>query len=228
MNSIAENLIKIQERIARAAARSGRTQEEICLVAVSKTQPAEVIRQALAAGATDLGENYVQEAEEKFAGIPHAGVTLHFIGHLQKNKAGKAATLFDVVQSIDHIALAQALGRRAGMAGKQLDVLLEVNVSGEESKFGVAPEGTLDLAAEVMQIEGLRLRGLMGMGPLRGDERATRKSFQQLKRLFDALPAEYRQVLSMGMTGDFEAAIEEGSTMVRIGTGIFGPRQMRN
>lgn len=228
MSRIAENLINIQERIARAAARSGRPQEEIRLVAVSKTQPAEAIREAIAAGVTDLGENYVQEAEEKFAGIPRSGVALHFIGHLQKNKAGKAAALFEMVQAIDHVALAQALGRRAGMVGRQLDVLLEVNISGEESKFGVAPEGALDLAAEVARIEGLRLRGLMGMGPLRGDERATRKSFQQLKRLFDALPPEHRQVLSMGMTGDFEAAIEEGSTMVRIGTGIFGPRQIRN
>lgn len=228
VSTIAENLNSVRNRIAAAAAKSGRREEEIRLIAVSKTQPIEAIREALAAGARELGENYVQEAEEKLAGLEPGTAIRHFIGHLQKNKAGKAAALFEMVQCVDDLELAQALGRRAELLGKRLDVLLEVNISGEVSKFGVSPERTLALAEAVAPISGVRLCGLMGIGPLQGDERAVRESFRRLRGLFEQLPAEHRLVLSMGMTGDFEAAIEEGSTMVRIGTGIFGPRQKRD
>lgn len=228
VSTIAENLISVRRRIACAAEKSGRREEEIRLVAVSKTQPIEAVLEAVAAGVGELGENYVQEAEEKLAGLTTGAAVRHFIGHLQKNKAGKAAALFDMVQCVDQIELAQALGRRAELLGKRLDVLLEVNISGEESKFGVSPERTLDLAAAVAPVPGVKLCGLMGIGPLQGDERAVRESFRRLRRLFEQLPPEHRQVLSMGMTGDFEAAIDEGSTMVRIGTGIFGPRQRRD
>ena len=210
--------------MARAAERTGRRPEEIRLIAVTKTQPATRVREALEAGVTDVGENYVQEAETKLAELGSITATRHLIGHLQRNKAGKAAALFDVVQTVDSVELASALGRRAGLLSRALDVLLEVNISGEESKFGVAPARALDLAAEVADIEGIRLQGLMGIGPLGGSEAATRKCFQALRRLFEELPEQHRRVLSMGMTGDFELAIAEGSTMVRIGTGIFGAR----
>lgn len=225
MRTIAENLREVEERIARAAERSGRRAGEIRLVAVSKTQPLEAIREALAAGAREIGENYVQEAEGKLPALAGEPVVRHFIGHLQKNKAGKAAALFDLVQTVDSAELAQALGRRALGVGKVLDILIEVNISGEASKFGVAPERAVDLAAEVAVVPGIRLQGLMGIGPLAPGEDAARNSFRRLASLFERLPPEHRQVLSMGMTGDFETAIAEGSTMLRIGTGIFGARR---
>ncbi len=224
MNRIAENLSVIRQRIAAAAARSGRPAEAVTLVAVTKTHPAGLVREALAAGVTEIGENYVQEAEAKFAELGTFRARRHLLGHLQRNKAGKAATLFDVVQSVDSVELARALGRRAESLGRRLEVLVEVNISGEAAKFGAGPEQALDLAAAVADIPGLELRGLMGIGPLDGDAAAARKCFRQLAGLFRELPTEYRHVLSMGMTGDFEPAIEEGSTMVRIGTAIFGAR----
>jgi pyridoxal phosphate enzyme (YggS family) len=225
VRTIAENLRDVQDRVARAAERRGRRAEEIRLVAVSKTQPVERIREAIAAGAGEIGENYVQEAETKLPQLEGQPVVRHFIGHLQKNKAGKAVALFDLVQTVDSVELAQALGRRALAIEKTLDVLIEVNISGEASKFGVAPERAVDLAAEVAAIPGLRLQGLMGIGPLAPGEAAERNSFRLLASLYEKLPAEHRQVLSMGMTGDFETAIAEGSTMLRIGTGIFGARR---
>ena len=225
MSTIAEYLIGVRERIFRAAEKTGRSGEEIRLVAVTKTQPVEAIREAVAAGVGELGENYVQEAERKLAALGPIPAVKHLIGHLQRNKAGKAAALFDVVQSVDGMELARALGRRAELLGRTLDALIEVNISGEAAKFGVPPERALDLAGAVREVPGLRLRGLMGIGPLGGDERAARRSFQRLAHLYGQLPAEHRQVLSMGMSADFEAAIGEGSTMVRIGTGIFGARR---
>jgi len=225
LNLLAENLIVIHQRIARAAVRAGRKPDEIRLVAVTKTQPAAVVREAIEAGAREIGENYVQEAEAKLGELGPIPATRHLIGHLQRNKTGKAAALFDVVQSVDSLELARALGRRAEALGKRLEILLEVNISGEASKFGVPPEAALDLAGQVVTVSGLEFKGLMGIGPLSGDERETRRSFQLLARLWEKLPAEHRQVLSMGMTGDFEWAIAEGSTMVRIGTALFGARR---
>jgi pyridoxal phosphate enzyme (YggS family) len=194
-------------------------------VGVTKTLPAVLVREGLAAGLAEIGENYVQEAEGKFAELGSLRAVRHLIGHLQRNKAGKAASLFDVVQSVDTVDLARALGRRAAEQGRSLEALLEVNISGEASKSGIRPEETLDLAAEIADIDGIKLKGLMGIGPLNGDPSAVRKDFQALRRLFEELPGDHRQVLSMGMTGDFEPAIAEGSTMVRIGTGIFGIRR---
>lgn len=223
--AIADNLKRIEERIRNAAARAGRNPAEIRLVGVTKTLPVEVVRAGLAAGLREIGENYVQEAEAKVPQLDGFAPVRHLIGHLQRNKAGKAAALFDVVQSVDSRELAAALGRRAVGLGRTLEVLVEVNISGEESKFGIEPARALNLAHEIADIEGITLVGLMGIGPLGGDESAARSSFQALRRLFEELPREHRQVLSMGMTGDFEAAIAEGSTMVRIGTGIFGSRR---
>ncbi|HEU4753939.1 MAG TPA: YggS family pyridoxal phosphate-dependent enzyme [Armatimonadota bacterium] len=225
MSTIADYVIGVRERIFRAAEKNGRSGEEIRLVAVTKRQPVEAVREALAAGVRELGENYVQEAEQKWAELGRVLATRHLIGHLQRNKAGKAAALFDMVQTVDSLELARALGRRAGDLGRELDALIEVNISGEATKHGVAPEAAGDLAGQVAEVPGLRLRGLMGMGPAEADEAATRRSFQRLRALFEQLPPEHRQVLSMGMTGDFELAIAEGSTMVRIGTGLFGGRR---
>jgi len=226
VRTIAENLREVEDRIARAAEKSGRRVEEIRLVAVTKTQSVEAIREAVAAGAREVGENYVQEAEAKLPALAGEPVVRHFIGHLQKNKSGKAVALFDLVQTVDSAELAQALGRRALGVNKLLDVLIEVNISGEASKFGVAPERALDLAAEIAAVPGIRLQGLMGIGPLApGDEAAAGNSFRRLASLYQRLPREHREVLSMGMTGDFETAIAEGSTMLRIGTGIFGARR---
>lgn len=222
---IADNLREIEARIRRAAESAGRDPAGIRLVAVSKLQPSEAVRAALAAGARELGENYVQEAEARLAEVDTRGAVLHLIGHLQRNKAGRAAALFDVVQTVDDADLAAALGRRAAAVDKMLDVLVEVNISGETGKFGAAPERALDVAGAVAVVPGLCLRGLMGIGPREGGEKAARGCFQRLAALFERLPAEHRQVLSMGMTGDFEAAIAEGSTLVRIGTGIFGARR---
>ena len=224
-NSVADNLNEVRSRIREAALQAGRRPEEIRLVAVTKTIPAERVLQALEAGVQEIGENYVQEAEPKLAALGDAPLTRHLIGNLQRNKAGKAAALFDVVQTVDSIDLARALGRRAAELGRTVEVLLEVNISGEATKFGIEPIRTLDLAGEAADIEGIRLRGLMGIGPLSGDEAAVRNAFRKLRSLFEQLPPEHRQVLSMGMTGDFEPAIAEGSTMVRIGTGIFGARR---
>lgn len=224
MDPIAENVERVQVRICSAAERAGRAGEEIRLVAVSKTVEPARIRAALAAGVREIGENYLQEALLKFPELRDQSVIRHFIGHLQRNKAGRAAEWFDVVQSIDSELLAQAIGRRAAALDRTVEALIEVNISGDSSKFGVAPAAALRLAEAVAQVPGLRLAGLMGIGPLDGDAAATRRAFRTLAGLFNQLPAAHRQVLSMGMSGDFELAIEEGSTMVRVGTAIFGAR----
>jgi pyridoxal phosphate enzyme (YggS family) len=223
--TVAENLSEVRERIARAAERAGRSASSIRLVAVSKQQPVEAIREAIAAGATEIGENYVQEAESKLRSLGETRVIRHFIGHLQRNKAARAAALFDVVQTVDSAQLASALSRQGVDRGHPLEVLLEVNISGEPAKFGVDPGDLPQLVGRLAELPGLRLCGLMGMGPLHADEQRISGSFEQLRKLFEALPAEYRHVLSMGMTGDYEQAIIAGSTLVRIGTGIFGPRR---
>jgi pyridoxal phosphate enzyme (YggS family) len=231
-STIAENINSIGRRIQAAAVRAGRSGEEIVLVAVTKTVPWEAVVGAVRGGCADIGENYVQEAVPKYQAVasaaPELRVRKHLIGHLQGNKAGKAAECFDVVQTIDSLRVARELGRRAAGLGRQIDALIEVNASGDTGKYGVAPAETERLAEAVMQVEGLRLVGLMGMAPgsARGSagEQEARRTFRRLFELYQALPPEHRQVLSMGMTGDFEWAIEEGSTMVRIGTGIFGAR----
>lgn len=223
MSSICENLRSVEDRIDRAARKSGRRRENITLVTVTKTRGVDEIREAIACGATDLGENYVQEAQDKFAAIGDAA-RWHMIGHLQRNKARHAVEFFSSIQSVDSVELAREIGRRAEAIGKRLDVLVEVKISGEATKFGVDPEATLGLAGEAAQVSGIRVCGLMGMPPLVEDPQDTRPFFSNLKQLWDKLPDEQRLYLSMGMTSDFEVAIEEGSNMVRIGTAIFGPR----
>jgi len=225
--SIEGHLNEVRARLARAAARSGRTPGEVTLIAVTKTVPLDVIKAAFGLGLSDLGENRVQEAEQKIGALGRKGVHWHLIGHLQRNKAGRAVELFDRVHSVDDRPLAEALARRAREAGRTMPVLIEVNVSGEASKFGVAPGGLLDLAEGVAGLDGLSLEGLMTVGaPVERPEQA-RGGFAALRELRDRAAARIGRPLphlSMGMSGDFEVAIEEGSTMVRVGTALFGPR----
>ena len=219
MSAIANNLKRLHEQIAAAAERAGRRAEEITLVAVTKKQSAAAVAEALAAGATDIGENYVQEASEKRAQVQ--GGRWHLLGHLQGNKAKPAVALFDLIQSVDSVKLAHTLGRHAQAEGKTQAILLQVHLGDEATKTGVSPDQAQDAAAEIAAMEGIALHGLMGIAPFGVDPRP---HFRDLRRLFEALPPENRRTLSMGMSGDFEAALEEGATMIRVGTAIFGAR----
>jgi hypothetical protein len=213
---IAANLASVKERIARAAARAGRDPSSVTLIAVGKTKPLEDLLHAWAAGARDFGENRVQEAEEKFPALP-ADAVRHLIGPVQSNKANRAAKVADVVQTVDSPEIARRLARGAEAAGRRLRVLIEVRLGGEATKAGVLPEEVAALAAAVRTLPALDLEGLMTIPP----PGETRPHFVTLCRLASglALPA-----LSMGMSDDFEAAIEEGATLVRVGTAIFGNR----
>ncbi len=217
MSEIEGNIRRVREQIAEAAGRAGRRPEEITLVAVTKKKPASAVLEALAAGVSDVGENYVQEADEKREQI--LGGRWHLLGHLQSNKARLAVLLFDLIESVDSVKLAQAISRQS--AEKPQEILVQVHLGDEETKTGFAPEAVLDAAAEIAALPNLSLQGLMGIAPSGTDPRPY---FQELKRLFDQLPPENWQVLSMGMSGDYEAAIEEGATLVRVGTAIFGAR----
>jgi pyridoxal phosphate enzyme (YggS family) len=215
--NIAGNIARVQHQIAEAAVRAGRQPEEVTLVAVTKKKPASAVLEALAAGITDIGENYVQEAAEKRDQI--SGGRWHLLGHLQSNKAKVAVTLFDLIQSVDTVKLAAALGKQS--LDKRQEILLQVHLGDEETKTGFSLESVLDAAAEIAAIPTVSLLGLMGIAP-NGVE--PRPYFQELKRLFDKLPAANGHILSMGMSGDFEAAIEEGATLIRVGTALFGSR----
>jgi len=221
--SIAENLRIVRERISDAATRAGRNPNDVTLVAVTKTVGVERILEAIQAGVSDIGENYIQDALSKYAVVGKA-VRWHMIGHLQTNKVRQAVQVFDLVQGVDGMSLAQEIGKRSAAIGKATEILVEVNISGEESKFGVKPDDAMALCESVAGIEGVALRGLMGIAPFTDDQDAVRRSFALLRGLWEKLPDEHRVWLSMGMSSDFEMAIEEGSNMVRVGTAIFGPR----
>lgn len=223
MSIICDNLQRVKERIDAAARKNGRTGEDVTLIAVTKTRSVEAIREVLACGILDIGENYVQEAEEKY-GIIGDAPKWHMIGHLQRNKARHVVEFASMVHSVDSETLAQELSRRAEAIGKNVDVLVEVKVSDEPSKFGTGANAALELACRISDMPGIRVCGLMGMAPFLPDPEETRPYFAKLKELWDKLPDEQRLYLSMGMTKDFEIAIEEGSNMVRIGTAIFGSR----
>jgi pyridoxal phosphate enzyme (YggS family) len=226
---IAENLLRIRERIARAAARARRKEEEISLVGVSKTFPAEAIREAFAAGVRHFGENRVQEWEGKRAGVTDLRAVWHLVGHLQSNKAARAARIFDCVDSVDDFSLAERLDRgREEMPGaKPLRALIEVRLAPEETKSGVEPGKLTELAGKVVALPHLELAGLMCIPPLGENPEASRAYFTRLRELRDALAEQVGRelpVLSMGMSHDFEAAIEEGATEIRVGTALFGAR----
>jgi len=229
VDTVSENLLRIRERIVVAALRAGRNVDEITLIGVSKTHPAEAIRLAYAAGLRDFGENRVQEWEGKRGGLGDLEAQWHLIGHLQSNKALRAAGLFHSVDSVDDFAVAQRLDRGRGNAGggPKLRVLLEVRVAEEETKNGLTVEEVPELAEKVSALPVLDLRGLMCIPPFLEDAEQVRPYFRRLRELRDQLAKRLRRplpVLSMGMSHDFEVAIEEGATEVRVGTALFGPR----
>jgi hypothetical protein len=226
MPGIRENLLKVMEKIERAARRAGRDPAEIRLVAVSKTVESERIREAVEAGVKILGENYVQEAKKKIEEIGHP-VAWHFIGHLQSNKAKYAVHLFDMIHSVDSLSLAEELNRRAEQVNRNVKVMVEVNISGEATKFGTDEGRVMELAKGITGLNQLSLEGLMTMPPYFDSAELSRPYFVELRRLREKLLREGIPVreLSMGMSTDFEVAIEEGATYVRVGTAIFGPRK---
>jgi len=225
--SLADNLQRVRLRIAEAARRHGRDPAAIRLLAVSKTQPAAQVREAFAAGQSEFGENYVQEALEKMAALADLPLTWHFIGPIQSNKTRAIAEHFAWVHSIDRIRIAERLSRQRPAGLAPLDACIEVNISQEPGKRGVAPEAVLPLARAVADMPGLRLRGLMAIPAPVMDFDAQRAAFGQMRRLFESLRAAglALDTLSMGMSADLEAAIAEGATLVRVGTAIFGERK---
>jgi PLP dependent protein len=231
--SILENIAVVRGRIASAARRAGRSSEDIALMAVTKTQPAERIREAYEAGQRVFGENRVQEFARKVEALPSLpDAEWHMIGHVQTNKAPKTVELFRAVDSVDSLKLAEKLDPAARNLGKKLDVLVEINVGGEAAKSGMAPDSPAldELLLAAPRLEWLVFRGLMTVPPFTADPEGARPHFRKLRELRDTIAARRLRavavdVLSMGMSHDFEVAIEEGSTCVRVGTAIFGERR---
>jgi pyridoxal phosphate enzyme (YggS family) len=226
MSEVEKNLERVREQIAVAAAKAGRTAEEIELIAISKTHDAERVRQAFEAGQTVFGESKVQEARAKIPELP-SSLRWHFVGHLQKNKIRHALPMFEMIHSVDSLALAQDINRIAEEEGLHPRVLLEVNVAGEGSKFGFQPNKLREEMESLLALNRLSIEGLMTIPPLAEKAEASRKYFVDLHQLRDALEKELKMNLphlSMGMTNDFPIAVEEGATLVRVGTAIFGER----
>jgi pyridoxal phosphate enzyme (YggS family) len=239
MSEIKENYLKVMERIEKAARRVGRDPAEIKLVAVSKTVEAARVKEAIEAGVSILGENYVQEAQKKIEEIGRPACTerfgegrpvaWHFIGHLQSNKAKYAVRLFDMIHSIDSLPLAQELNRRAEQVGQVTKVMIEVNISGEATKFGTDEEKVFSIVRGILNLSRLSLEGLMTMPPYFDLPEMSRPYYIQLRGLKEKMVREgiLLKELSMGMSNDFEVAIEEGATYVRVGTAIFGERKQK-
>jgi pyridoxal phosphate enzyme (YggS family) len=229
-DDIARNLEDVNRRIERAAKRSGRKVSDVRVLAVTKTQTLETVREAIAAGLRLFGENYVQEAEAKIAALPGHEAEFHFIGHLQANKVRKALKLFSVIQSVDSLELARRIDALAREMGKPADVLVQVNPAEEGTKHGLDPGNLLPFIEQASHLEGLRIVGLMAIPPPAAEPEDNRPHFKLMARLADEINErrfpmwEYRY-LSMGMSDDFEAAVEEGANLVRIGTALFGPRR---
>jgi len=221
MTDLRANIARVEDAIARACARAGRAPADVLLIGVSKTIDAETVAAGAAAGLRALGENRVQEARDKIAAIGRP-VPWHLIGHLQTNKARDAVKLFDWIHSVDRAELAEELDKRAHAAERAIDVLIEVNLGEEPQKGGVLPRELKVLVDLTARLRQLRLRGLMAIPPVAESAEATRPWFRKLRELRDVHGLEH---LSMGMSADYEVAIEEGATMVRVGTAIFGPRQ---
>jgi PLP dependent protein len=225
--SLPSRVAEVRERIAVACERAGRPPDAVTIVAVTKTHPAEAITAVRDAGLHDVGENRVQEMESKFATVGGGGLRWHLIGHLQRNKARKAVEICDMIHSVDSLRLARKLSSEAEDAGHRLEALIQVNVSGEETKGGIGGPSALDDIGEICSLPGLRITGLMTMAPYTEDERALREVFSATRRLSEAAGGiggfEGRH-LSMGMSNDFEIAVEEGSTLVRLGTVLLGER----
>ena len=225
---IHNNISTVLKRISQAALAAGRDPNEVQLVAVGKTQTAESIGHAIASGARIIGENYIQEAREKFDALLRSNVQWHFIGRLQSNKAKYAVRMFDLIHSVGSLKLAQELNKQARKACKKQQILVQVNVSGESSKSGIELQDAAELVQDILPFENLHLRGLMTMPPFFDAPEKARPYFSALRRLRDRMQDQLGAGLpdlSMGMTGDFEVAIEEGASLVRIGTALFGDRQ---
>jgi pyridoxal phosphate enzyme (YggS family) len=228
--NISENISRVEERIAAACRRSGRRREDVKLVAISKTHPAEAVCAAFAAGLRDFGENRVQEAQAKLPALADLRATWHLVGHLQTNKARAARETFHWVHSVDSLRLAEKLAQAAPPGGAWLPVLIEVNLGEEAAKAGVRAAEVQELAEQIGRIEALELRGLMVIPPFLASPEEVRPYFRQLRDLARKIEARHlpnvsMQELSMGMSHDYEVAIEEGATIVRVGTAIFGEKQ---
>lgn len=226
---IAQNIENLRNRMQKACTRSGRNIEEIMLVAATKTFDVEMIREALAVGQADFGENYVQELNQKRVQLTDSPVRWHFIGHLQTNKVKFVASYIHLIHSVDNLRLAEEIHKRGEKENRRIDVLIEVHTTDEATKYGAPPEEILGIVKKVSTFDHVRVNGLMTMGPFSDDPNDSRPSFQQvvdLKRRIEQEGVENVSMsqLSMGMTHDFEVAIEEGSTIIRIGTAIFGER----
>lgn len=227
---INEQLKQTQEKIHAACRRVNRDPEEVTLLLATKTVPSEKIQVAVDAGYTLLGENKVQELAEKHGGVKNEAAEWHFIGHLQTNKINNVIPYVTGIQSIDRLKLGKKLHNSLTRENRKLDILVQVNTSYEESKFGVAPENAVDLIEELAALDSLRIKGLMTIGKLSANEEETRECFRLLQSVKKQavernIPGVEMDVLSMGMSGDFETAVEEGATMVRVGTSIFGERE---
>ena len=227
MGTIKDNIRTVKTKIDDAATRAGRDPAQITLIAVSKTVEVERMREAISAGMTTFGENYVQEARSKIDEIGRTGLQWHFIGHLQTNKAKYAVRLFDFIHAVDSLKVARELDKRAAAEGKVMDCMIEVNISQEESKFGITSEHTRTLAQEMTTLKNISLKGLMTMPPYFDDPEPARPYFIALRTLQEKIVQDGIPLpeLSMGMSTDFEVAIEEGATMVRVGRAIFGERR---
>ncbi len=225
---VVERWQRLKEAVEAACQKSGRRPEEVRILGASKKQPPEKIRAAFAAGLRLVGENYVQEARDKREALADLDLEWHLIGPLQTNKARLAVKLFDLVQTVDRPSIAQELAKRAAKVSRCLPVLIEVNVGGEETKAGISPEDLPSLAELVVSLPALELRGLMTIPPYREDPEKARPFFVKLRRLLEDLKRRFPEAplreLSMGMSHDFAVAIEEGATIIRVGTALFGPR----
>ena len=226
--SVCDNYKSVEEKVIQACKRAGRDPSEVTLIAVSKTKPISMIEELLPLGVRDFGENKVQELTEK-AEILSPEIRWHMIGHLQRNKVKYVVDKACLIHSVDSLRLAEEISKEAGKKNRTASVLLEVNVAGEESKFGIAPEEALPLAKEIAGLPHIQIKGLMTIAPYTEDPENNRNFFRDLRKLSVDIAQENidnvtMTVLSMGMTGDYEVAIEEGATHVRVGTGIFGER----
>jgi PLP dependent protein len=230
---VQENVKTIRDRIASACRRAGRSPEDVTLIAVAKTFSADLVRDAVRAGVVDIGENYVQELLPKREALRSEQVRWHFIGHLQSNKVRAIVPWVAMVHAVESRSLAEEINRRAAAAGRVLELLVEVNTTGEQSKFGVRPEETEGFVRSLAELDHVSVGGLMTIGPFLPDPELSRPMFRTLRLLRDRIAASGQanvtmRHLSMGMTGDFEVAIDEGATLIRIGTAIFGSRTKRS
>lgn len=228
MSNITDNILEVQQKIENAAKRAGRNPKDILLLAVSKTIDVPTIKEAVAAGLTALGENKVQEILDKYDSFDD-GVDWHLIGHLQTNKVKYIIDKVSLIHSVDSLKLAEEIEKRGKQNNRIVDILIEVNMEQEESKFGVKPELVLSLICEISKFEHIRVKGLMTVAPFVENSEENRDCFRKMRELFIDINQKNinnvsMDVLSMGMTGDYEVAIEEGATIVRVGTGIFGSR----